>query len=144
MLFLIIIVFSEIQNNLVYFVGVCFKLAYEKMKKHRYFGLYTFHKPSLIIADLDLVKMVLTKEFSHFHDRGLYCNEEFDPLSGHIFLLSGQKWKNLRAKLTPTFTSGKLKQMFEILTEKSESLSKILESKAQNREVVEIKEIMAR
>lgn len=123
-------------------IGVCFEKAYEKLKKYRYGGLYTLHKPSLLIADLDLVKIVLTKEFAHFHDRGLYCNESFDPLSGHIFLLSGQKWKNLRAKLTPTFTSGKLKGMFGILKGKGDHLCEILEG--HNGEVVEVKDMMAR
>lgn len=114
------------------------------MKKHRLIGLYTFHKPSLLIADLDLIKIVLTKEFTHFHDRGLYCNEVFDPLSGHLFLIGGQKWKNLRSKLTPTFTSGKLKKMFGIIKEKGDDLCEILESDAQNREIIEVREMMAR
>ena len=106
--------------------------------------MYTFHKPSLVIADPDLIRMVMTKEFLHFHDRGIYCNEEVDPLSGHIFLLPGQKWRNLRVKLTPTFTSGKMKQMFYVLKDKADVLVETLESKARNHELVEIKDIIAR
>ncbi|XP_043482165.1 probable cytochrome P450 6a14 [Leptopilina heterotoma] len=123
-------------------IGVFFENAYEKMKKYRYGGLYTFHKPCLMIADLDLVKMVLTEKFQHFHDRGLYCNETVDPLSGHIFFLSGQKWENLRAKLTPIFTSEKLEGMFGIFKEKSDHLCFTLESHKQK--IIEVKDIMAR
>lgn len=124
------------------FSGVFFKNAYEKMKKYRYGGLFTFYKPSLMIADLDLVKMVLTEKFEHFHDRGLYCNEKVDPLSAHIFFLPGQKWTDLRAKLTPIFTTEKLEGMFGIFREKSDRLCEILEDHNQN--VIEVKDIMAR
>ncbi|EFN89626.1 Probable cytochrome P450 6a14 [Harpegnathos saltator] len=106
--------------------------------------MYTFFKPNLMIADLDLIRTVLTKEFGSFHDRGMFCNEKIDPLSGHLFLLPGKKWRNLRVKLTPTFTSGKIKQMFMVLKECGEEFTKSLESKARTKDVIEIKDIFAR
>ncbi|KAL6419682.1 hypothetical protein ACFW04_011277 [Cataglyphis niger] len=125
-------------------VGELFRDAYMKYKDHRVFGMYTFFKPNLVIADLDLIRTVLTKEFASFHDRGMFCNEKIDPLSGHLFLLPGKKWRNLRVKLTPTFTSGKIKQMFMILKECGEEFAKNLENKAQMRDCIEIKDIFAR
>ncbi|XP_020281102.1 probable cytochrome P450 6a14 [Pseudomyrmex gracilis] len=125
-------------------VGELFRDIYLKYKDHRAIGTYTFFKPNLVIADLDLVRIVLTKEFASFHDRGFYSNEKVDPLSGHLFLLPGKKWRNLRVKLTPTFTSGKLKQMFEILKECGEEFGKSLEKIAKTGESIEIKEIFAR
>lgn len=125
-------------------IGELFRDAYMKYKDHRVFGMYTFFKPNLVIADLDLIRTVLTKEFASFHDRGMFCNERIDPLSGHLFLLPGKKWRNLRVKLTPTFTSGKIKQMFMILKECGEEFAKNLENKAQMRDCIEIKDIFAR
>ncbi|XP_015599572.1 cytochrome P450 6k1 [Cephus cinctus] len=118
--------------------------AYSQHKKSPFFGTYTFHKPRLVVNDPDLIRFVLTKEFAHFHDRGLYCNEEIDPLSGHLFFLSGIKWKNLRGKLTPTFTSGKLKRMFSTIKDCGDHLGLYLVKHARNREEVEIKDIIAR
>lgn len=125
-------------------VGELFRDAYMKYKDHRAFGMYTFFKPNLVIADLDLIRIVLTREFGSFHDRGMFCNEKVDPLSGHLFLLPGKKWRNLRVKLTPTFTSGKIKQMFMILKECGEEFAKSLESKAEIRDCIEIKDMFAR
>ncbi|XP_039312353.1 cytochrome P450 6d3 [Solenopsis invicta] len=106
--------------------------------------MYTFFKPNLIIADLDLIRTVMTKEFKSFHDRGMFCNEKIDPLTGNLFLMPGKRWPNMRAKLTPTFTSGKMKQMFAILKECGDELAKHLENNAQTRDTIEIKVILAR
>lgn len=103
-----------------------------------------FFKPNLIVADLDLIRMVLTKEFGSFHDRGMFCNEKTDPLSGHLFLLPGKKWRNLRVKLTPTFTSGKIKQIFVILKECGDEFTRSLVSKAEIKDNIEIKDVFGR
>lgn len=131
-------------QNLNEFLGEVYADWYTKLKRPRYFGSYAFYKPGLVIADPDLIRHVLTREFNHFHDRGLYCNEKVDPLSGHLFFLAGSKWRNLRAKLTPTFTSGKIKQMFSTVVENGEKLSDYLRPIAEKREVVEFKEVIAR
>ncbi|XP_029671912.1 probable cytochrome P450 6a14 isoform X1 [Formica exsecta] len=125
-------------------IGKFFHDVYVKYKEHRAFGIYTFFKPNLVIADPDLIQAVLTKEFKNFHDRGMFCNEKIDPLSGHLFVLPGKKWRNLRVKLTPTFTSGKIKQMFAILKTCGEEFVKSLESIAQTGDSIEIKDWFAR
>lgn len=124
--------------------GVLFHDVYMKYKNHQVIGMYTFYKPNLVIADLDLIRIVLTKNFSNFHDRGMFYNNRTDPLSNHLFFMPGKKWRNLRVKLTPTFTSGKIKQMFPIVKECSNELAKYLESKAEIRDCVEMKDIFAR
>lgn len=76
-----------------------------------YCGMYMWGQPLLLVYEPDMVKQIVCKDFSGFHDRGLPSSES-DPLSQHLFNLSGIKWRNLRNKLSPTFTSGKLKLMF--------------------------------
>ncbi|XP_039312725.1 probable cytochrome P450 6a14 [Solenopsis invicta] len=125
-------------------VGIFFRDAYMKYKNYRAFGMYSLFKPNLLIADPELIRLVLTKEFESFHDRGMYCNEKIDPLTGHLFLMSGKRWRNMRVKLTPTFTTGRIKQMFSIIKECGNKLADYLDRQAQMRESIEIKDILSR
>lgn len=125
--------------------GFHLKSIYEELKARgaKYGGFYEGSSASIIIIDPDVLRLVLTKDFTNFMDRGFHCNEDFDPLGSHLFMLSGQRWRNLRAKFTPTFTSGKMKMMFSIMAECSNQLVERVDSLAKDQTPVEIKEILA-
>ena len=129
---------------MIFILGECFAYGYEKLKKNKFFGMYTFHKPCLVIVDPNLIRYILTKEFTSFHDRGVYCNEKVDPLSGNLFFLPGKKWKTLRTKLSPAITPGKIKLMFSCLKDRGVVLENLLKDKAAKMSVLEIQEIFAR
>nr|CAD7432091.1 unnamed protein product [Timema monikensis] len=103
-------------------------------------GLFLLHKPVLMVKDPELIRTILMKNFANFHDRGMYVDEKDDPLSAHLFSLSGQKWRKLRAQLTSTFSSGKLKSMTPIMVSCTEELNLHLQ---ECEDVVELKEILA-
>lgn len=46
-----------------------------------YFGIYLFTRPNLFVTDLDLIKNIMTKDFTHFVDRGFYHNPENENIS---------------------------------------------------------------
>jgi len=125
-------------------IGHLFENIYKELDGEKYGGTYGFTKPAVIFRDPDIIKNVLVKDFSSFHDRGFYVDEELDPLFGHLFLLQGKRWRNLRVKLSPTFTSGKMKMMFQTLVDCGIELRSILEKSASDEEIIEIKDILAR
>ncbi|GBP96555.1 Probable cytochrome P450 6a21 [Eumeta japonica] len=61
-----------------------------------------------------------------------------------LFNLEGNKWRHMRNKLSPTFTSGKMKLMFPIIVSISEEFVQVFAQAAQVNEVVEVSDLMAR
>lgn len=80
--------------------------------KERFLGTYMLFRPAVLIRDAELARRVLAQDFDSFHDRGIYVDEQRDPLSASIFALQGHSWRMMRNKLSPCFTSGKLKAMY--------------------------------
>ncbi|CAH1104078.1 unnamed protein product [Psylliodes chrysocephalus] len=115
-----------------------------KSKGHKFFGVYKFWIPSFVPVDLDLIKLILHKDFTYFTDRGVFVDEENDPLTGNLFNLQEHKWRNMRQKLTPTFTSGKMKMMFQTMVVCTKHLDEILKEYASINEPVEFKDLLAR
>lgn len=108
-------------------------------------GIFLFTEPVALIVDLELLRHVFVKDFQHFHDRGVYVNERDDPLSAHLFSLPGTQWKNLRMKLSPTFTSGKMKMMHPTILGVADKFLDHLVSitGTENQTEVEFKELLA-
>jgi cytochrome P450 family 6 len=125
-------------------IGQVHQSSYRKLEGKKYGGIYSFTEPRFLLRDPDIIKTFLVKDFQSFHDHGLFKDEDLEPLSGHLFLIGGSRWKNLRAKLTPTFSSGKMKMMFQTFVDCGQELGSVLEKSANNKEIIEIKDISAR
>lgn len=110
-------------------------------------GMYMFLKHVAFIIDLDLVKQVLVKDFAFFSDRGVFSNVKDEPLTGHLFCLEGKAWRSMRHKLTPVFTSRKMKRMFGMVVEVGHQLAiamdEIVKTATESNDAVEIKELCA-
>lgn len=133
------------ENGKKYHISDIITRHYNEMKnKSPFGGLYFFINPVALILDLELVKQVLVKDFHYFQDRGFYINEKDDPLTGHLFFMEGMKWKALRAKLTPTFTSGKMKMMYPAITAAGEQFKAYLHRHVSGSTEIEMKDVLAR
>ncbi|XP_075145636.1 putative cytochrome P450 6d5 [Haematobia irritans] len=109
-------------------LGTAIHDVYVKTKEHKFVGIYLLNRPALLVRDAHLVRDMLTKNFSSFHDRGIYVDEINDPMSGGVYFLKGQQWKSMRSKLAPSFTSGKLRGMFGTIDEVSNRMVDHLKS----------------
>lgn len=107
-------------------------------------GMWTAFQPTLLIRDPELIKQVCIDDFKSFHDRGVYSNEKRDPLTGNLILLPGEKWSKLRNKLTPTFTSVKLKGMFPSFIECGGPLDAYLDKVATGLETIDVRDLLSR
>lgn len=91
-------------------------------------GVYMGHVPTILVRDAQLAREVMTSEFASFHDRGVYVDEKYDPLSANLFNLRGASWRHLRNKLTPSFSSGKIKSMFVTIDDVGDRLVQHLQT----------------
>ncbi|GJQ68868.1 hypothetical protein Trydic_g21737, partial [Trypoxylus dichotomus] len=121
------------------------KNAYDHFRRdgHKHGGIFFTSDPVWIPVDLDLIKNVLQKDFVHFVGHGLASDPERDPLSGNIFNLDGDEWKFVRSKLSPTFTSGKMKMMFGTLLECGIPMIDHVDRLSESGVSVDVKKILA-
>ncbi|XP_015436980.1 PREDICTED: cytochrome P450 6k1-like [Dufourea novaeangliae] len=120
------------------------KDLYDQSKGLRYMGFYIFDKPFFLIRDPELIKHVLVKDFNVFKDR--YASPDVTDRLGYanVFMIKNPSWRILRTKLTPIFTTGRLKKMFDLMIVVANDLDEHLEGqKLQNGKVLEMKDLCA-
>ena len=140
------IIFGSMKNTILMKLSMSefLKEVYDEYKHEPVFGLYLRSTPLLVVNDLDLIKDILIRDFSLFADRGLNTFPKTEPLQQHLFQLETDRWRPLRARLSPVFTSGKLKEMFPLMVECAEHLEKCLDKIVESNEPVECRDLAAK
>lgn len=111
--------------------------------KSPYFGIYIMGKPYLVLRDPEIIKSITIRDFNNFDDRTFACDKNADIMSGNsLFVLRNPDWRNIRSKLTPIFTSGKIKLMFGIMKNCATEMQDYLDKN--HGRPMEIKEISAK
>ena len=98
-------------------------------KYGKIYGGYMFGvRKFLVVNDPDMIRDILVKHFQVFPHR-VDWNISPLPRMNRIlfFVLGNDSWKRSRSKMTPAFTSGKLKAMMSHLSDISDNLVKNLE-----------------
>ncbi|EFA09142.1 cytochrome P450 9D4 [Tribolium castaneum] len=115
---------------------------YNKYPNDRYVGYMQFTDPVLLIRDLDLIKQIGVKVFDNFRDHHAIAGFNAEPLfTKSLIFLEGEEWKQMRATLSPAFTSSKMKNMYHLIYECAENFAKHFQDKKQD---VEVKDIFSR
>lgn len=119
---------------------------YHKVKNNGFpfYGMYFFYKPVALATNLDFIRTVMVKDFNNFMNRGVSKMNDDDILAGDLTRLESHEWKEMRSKLTPTFTSGKMKLMFPNVISVGGRLVDVLNETIKSDGVVEIKDLAAR
>lgn len=111
----------------------CFK------KYGRVWGIYDARQPVLCVMDQSIIKTILVKEcYSLFTNRRNFRLN--GPLYDAVSIVEDDDWRRIRSVLSPSFTSGRLKEMFGIMKTHSHILVDNLGKTATRGEAVDIKE----
>nr|8GK3_A Chain A, Cytochrome P450 3A7 [Homo sapiens]8GK3_B Chain B, Cytochrome P450 3A7 [Homo sapiens]8GK3_C Chain C, Cytochrome P450 3A7 [Homo sapiens]8GK3_D Chain D, Cytochrome P450 3A7 [Homo sapiens]8GK3_E Chain E, Cytochrome P450 3A7 [Homo sapiens]8GK3_F Chain F, Cytochrome P450 3A7 [Homo sapiens]8GK3_G Chain G, Cytochrome P450 3A7 [Homo sapiens]8GK3_H Chain H, Cytochrome P450 3A7 [Homo sapiens]8GK3_I Chain I, Cytochrome P450 3A7 [Homo sapiens]8GK3_J Chain J, Cytochrome P450 3A7 [Homo sapien len=113
----------------------------ECYKKYgKVWGIYDGQQPMLAITDPDMIKTVLVKEcYSVFTNRRPFGPVGF--MKNAISIAEDEEWKRIRSLLSPTFTSGKLKEMVPIIAQYGDVLVRNLRREAETGKPVTLKHV---
>ncbi|KAL3273876.1 hypothetical protein HHI36_015302 [Cryptolaemus montrouzieri] len=118
---------------------------YYKFPEERCTGLFQFTTPVLMLKDLELIKELCVKDFEYFLDHSAFLKEDTDPLwSKNLFALTGQKWRDMRATLSPSFTGSKMRQMFMLVQKCSENFVNYFEQNSSDIIEIELKDAFSK
>ncbi|KAI2473921.1 probable cytochrome P450 6a13 isoform X3 [Diabrotica virgifera virgifera] len=131
---------AKVKGYSVGMVDSCYKKMREQGWKVG--GFFTIARPTLLVLDPEYVRDILVKDFSNFVDRGFYYVKH-DKISESLFVVDETNWKNIRTKLTPTFTTGKMKMMFPLITHACGQMTKFMEQLAEKKQDIDIRECLA-
>ena len=97
------------------------------------------------MKDPELIKQITVKDFDHFVDHQPFIPEDSDPLwSSNLLALTGKRWREMRATLSPAFTSSKMKYMFSLISQSGEQFVNYFLKKNEDVITVEMKDIFTR
>ncbi|CAG2173512.1 unnamed protein product [Oppiella nova] len=94
--------------------------------------------PVLRIADLELIKLILVKDFHVFVDRNIVWAAKTSIRSLNLNQLCGDDWKRVRSIVTPIFSSGKMRRMYPQIKQCLTSFMNYLDVPAENREELDM------
>lgn len=89
-------------------------------------GIYLLWRPALLVRCPRLARRMLAADSAHFYDRGMYSRPHDDPISDNLFVMQGQRWRRMRAQLSPIFTASRLKGVLPAVLEKGDNLVRTL------------------
>uniref|UniRef100_A0A3B4H2V9 Cytochrome P450 3A n=1 Tax=Pundamilia nyererei TaxID=303518 RepID=A0A3B4H2V9_9CICH len=113
-----------------------FNFDEECHKKYgKMWGIFDGRQPVLCITDPAMIKTILIKEcYSFFTNRRSLFKKNL------TFFAEDDQWRRIRSVLSPSFTSGRLKEMFDIMKQHSAVLISSMKKKADKDEPLELKE----
>ncbi|XP_044203377.1 cytochrome P450 3A40 [Thunnus albacares] len=121
------------RKGFLNFDSDCFK------KYGKIWGIFDGRQPVLCVTDPAMIKTVLIKEcYSLFTNRRNFRLN--GPLYDAVSIAEDDQWRRIRSVLSPSFTSGRLKEMFDIMKHHSANLINSMKKKADKDEVLELKE----
>uniref|UniRef100_A0A674NRT5 Cytochrome P450 3A n=1 Tax=Takifugu rubripes TaxID=31033 RepID=A0A674NRT5_TAKRU len=126
--------FLNYKKGVHHFDEECYK------KYGKVWGLYDGRQPLMCIMDTGIIKTILVKEcYSNFTNRrDLGLN---GPLRDAVSVAEDEQWKRIRGILSPSFTSGRLKEMYTIMLQHSKNLLNFLHKKVEADEVIDVKDV---
>ncbi|KAL0100763.1 hypothetical protein PUN28_019265 [Cardiocondyla obscurior] len=122
------------------------KSMYDLYPDAKYIGVYDLNNnKTIMLRDPELIKSVTMKHFDMFMDRTSFVDESVDPFFGkNLVVLRGERWREVRAILSPAFTSSKMKNMFKLMSDCGVDFSDYLAKLPPEKRTLDVKDLFTR
>ncbi|KAF4091710.1 hypothetical protein AMELA_G00040050 [Ameiurus melas] len=119
-------------GNMLMFRHDSFKAQKDLINQYgRVCGYYVARRPTVVVADPDMLKQVMVKDFHNFPNRVLF-GMATKPMKNSLIMLRDEQWKRVRSILTPTFSAAKMKEMVPLIHVATETLLNNLKAYAES------------
>ena len=109
-------------------------MLFDYVKKYgKVFAVCLGGRPSLVVAEPELLKQILIKDFPNFRNR-FQARKSPPPMDKSLLNAKSDTWKRIRNTLTPTFSAGKMKLMVPLIEKSCDTLVEKLENIADSGE----------
>lgn len=105
-----------------------------------------FRSPLLFVTDPQVIKQIAVKDFDHFVDHKPFVSlTENDMFGLSLPMLTGDKWRQMRATLSPAFTGSKMRTMFGLVSQTAAAMTETLAARPADRlQSLEMKELFSK
>ncbi|KAG5680052.1 hypothetical protein PVAND_009583 [Polypedilum vanderplanki] len=119
----------------------------EKFADEPFYGIFMFHKPSILIKEPEIIKNILIKDFQSFRNHRAGSGDH-DPLGIYnLYSAKDAVWTTMRKKLSTFFSTSHIKNTFSILDKISDEMMRTINEKFHRNESesidIELKEIIS-
>uniref|UniRef100_A0A6Q2XKW2 Thromboxane-A synthase n=1 Tax=Esox lucius TaxID=8010 RepID=A0A6Q2XKW2_ESOLU len=94
-------------------------------------GYYIGRRPVVVVADPDMLRQIMVKDFSTFPNR-MAIRTATKPVSDCLLMLRNERWKRVRGILTPSFSAAKMKEMGPLINTATATLLTNLNGNAES------------
>jgi len=109
------------------------------------FGTIINGVPDLLSQDLDFIKQIVIKNFDSFPDRPNISKSKLEDIrESFLTIKQGDDWRRIRHRITPAFTSGKMKKLLPAMNYCSNELVKYLDQYAKSGNDVPLKDALSK
>uniref|UniRef100_A0A8C4NU65 Thromboxane-A synthase n=1 Tax=Dicentrarchus labrax TaxID=13489 RepID=A0A8C4NU65_DICLA len=124
-------------GNIFMFRQGFFSPINELIKTHgRVCGYYLGRRPVVVVADPDMLRQVMVRDFSSFPNRMVRSLTK--PMTECLLMLRNERWKRVRSILTPSFSASKMKEMVPLINTATDALMNNLNVYAESGEAFDI------
>lgn len=107
------------------------------------FGVNLFYHPTLFVRDPDAVRQLMVRDFAQFSDHFGHSDAHDTLGNWNVMMLRNPLWRRMRQRLSPFFTSGRLRQMTGLVANVGNEMDAQLRAMPAGTEL-ELKEFAAR